>query len=107
GPRPPPFRTGFACGSPSWCSGFAGSRPNSLFAGWSSTRARPKSRRKNRPHDRTGEGKTRHDRPNPAPPARDVPPGETSSMLAKLKTFALQGIEAVPVEVEVDASAGL
>src|SRR6059058_3443106 len=28
-------------------------------------------------------------------------------MLAKLKTFALQGIEAVPVEVEVDASAGL
>src|SRR5947208_5156324 len=28
-------------------------------------------------------------------------------MLAKLKTFALQGIEAVPVEVEVDAAAGL
>src|SRR5437899_2539080 len=28
-------------------------------------------------------------------------------MLAKLKTLALQGIEAVPVEVEVDASAGL
>src|SRR5437016_12744364 len=28
-------------------------------------------------------------------------------MLAKLKTFALQGIEAVPVEVEVDVSAGL
>src|ERR671936_1400603 len=28
-------------------------------------------------------------------------------MLAKLKTFALQGIEAVPVEVEVDTSAGL
>lgn len=28
-------------------------------------------------------------------------------MLAKLNTFALQGIEAVPVEVEVDASAGL
>src|SRR6266478_8297128 len=28
-------------------------------------------------------------------------------MLAKLKTFALQGIDAVPVEVEVDASAGL
>src|SRR5262249_9736440 len=28
-------------------------------------------------------------------------------MLAKLKTFALTGIEAVPVEVEVDASAGL
>src|SRR6266571_5501203 len=28
-------------------------------------------------------------------------------MLAKLKTFALVGIEAVPVQVEVDASAGL
>src|SRR6516165_3314144 len=28
-------------------------------------------------------------------------------MLAKLNTFALVGIEAVPVEVEVDASAGL
>src|SRR5947209_1215624 len=28
-------------------------------------------------------------------------------MLAKLTTFALVGIEAVPVEVEVDASAGL
>src|SRR3954466_8332948 len=28
-------------------------------------------------------------------------------MLAKLNTFALQGIEALPVEVEVDASAGL
>src|ERR687896_2367644 len=28
-------------------------------------------------------------------------------MLAKLKTFALVGIDAVPVEVEVDASAGL
>ena len=28
-------------------------------------------------------------------------------MLAKLNTFALIGIEAVPVEVEVDASAGL
>src|SRR5436853_5822649 len=29
------------------------------------------------------------------------------SMLAKLNTYALVGIEAVPVEVEVDASAGL
>src|SRR2546430_6159602 len=29
------------------------------------------------------------------------------AMLAKLSTFALVGIEAVPVEVEVDASAGL
>src|SRR5438477_5440626 len=28
-------------------------------------------------------------------------------MLAKLNTFALVGIDAVPVEVEVDASAGL
>src|SRR6267378_1303212 len=28
-------------------------------------------------------------------------------MLAKLRTFALQGIDAVPVEVEVDASPGL
>src|SRR5437588_2325932 len=28
-------------------------------------------------------------------------------MLAKLKTYALVGIDAVPVEVEVDASAGL
>src|ERR1041384_2092199 len=28
-------------------------------------------------------------------------------MLAKLQTFSLDGIEAVPVEVEVDASAGL
>src|SRR5215469_16510194 len=28
-------------------------------------------------------------------------------MLAKLKTFALVGIDALPVEVEVDASAGL
>src|SRR5712692_7796225 len=28
-------------------------------------------------------------------------------MLAKLKTFALQGIDALPVEVEVDAAAGL
>ncbi len=28
-------------------------------------------------------------------------------MLAKLNTFALVGIEAVPVEAEVDASAGL
>jgi magnesium chelatase family protein len=28
-------------------------------------------------------------------------------MLAKLNTFALVGIEGVPVEVEVDASAGL
>jgi magnesium chelatase family protein len=28
-------------------------------------------------------------------------------VLAKLNTFALVGIEAVPVEVEVDASAGL
>src|SRR5215475_14629979 len=28
-------------------------------------------------------------------------------MLAKLNTFALVGIEALPVEVEVDASAGL
>src|SRR6059058_4972794 len=28
-------------------------------------------------------------------------------MLAKLRTFALAGIDAVPVEVEVDASAGL
>src|ERR1041385_5867317 len=28
-------------------------------------------------------------------------------MLAKLKTFALMGIEGVPVEVEVDISAGL
>ena len=28
-------------------------------------------------------------------------------MLAKLNTFALVGIEAVPVEVEVDASGGL
>src|SRR5579884_3940082 len=28
-------------------------------------------------------------------------------MLAKLNTFALTGIEAVPVEVEVDTSAGL
>jgi hypothetical protein len=28
-------------------------------------------------------------------------------MLAKLNTFALVGIEAVPVHVEVDASAGL
>src|SRR6201988_4076093 len=28
-------------------------------------------------------------------------------MLAKLSTFALGGIDAVPVEVEVDASAGL
>jgi hypothetical protein len=28
-------------------------------------------------------------------------------MLAKLNTLALVGIEAVPVEVEVDASAGL
>src|SRR3989442_4738385 len=30
-----------------------------------------------------------------------------SDMLAKLNTFALVGIDAVPVEVEVDASAGL
>src|SRR5947208_12362135 len=30
-----------------------------------------------------------------------------SLMLAKLNTFALVGIEAVPVEVEVDVSAGL
>src|SRR6266849_5422289 len=30
-----------------------------------------------------------------------------SSMLAKLNTFALMGIEAVPVEVEVDAAPGL
>jgi magnesium chelatase family protein len=28
-------------------------------------------------------------------------------MLAKLSTFALAGIDALPVEVEVDASAGL
>jgi hypothetical protein len=28
-------------------------------------------------------------------------------VLAKLSTFALVGIEALPVEVEVDASAGL
>ena len=28
-------------------------------------------------------------------------------MLAKLNTFALQGIDALPVEVEVDASPGL
>src|SRR5919199_4628924 len=28
-------------------------------------------------------------------------------MLAKLKTFALVGIDAVPVEIEVDAAAGL
>ncbi len=28
-------------------------------------------------------------------------------MLAKLNTFALVGIEAVPVEAELDASAGL
>jgi magnesium chelatase family protein len=28
-------------------------------------------------------------------------------MLAKLNTFALVGIDAVPVEVEVDVSAGL
>jgi magnesium chelatase family protein len=28
-------------------------------------------------------------------------------MLAKLNTFALVGIDAVPVEAEVDASAGL
>jgi hypothetical protein len=27
-------------------------------------------------------------------------------MLAKLRTFALAGIDAVPVEVEVDAAAG-
>src|SRR5919109_4816125 len=31
----------------------------------------------------------------------------TPIMLAKLNTFALVGIEGVPVEVEVDASAGL
>jgi hypothetical protein len=33
--------------------------------------------------------------------------GSPSSMLAKLNTFALVGIDAVPVEVEVDVSAGL
>src|SRR6266852_1370709 len=33
--------------------------------------------------------------------------GAGGPMLAKLNTFALVGIEAVPVEVEVDASAGL
>ena len=32
--------------------------------------------------------------------------GTTVLMLAKLKTFALVGIEAVTVEVEVDTSAG-
>src|ERR1700738_1352345 len=37
-----------------------------------------------------------------------LPPGwALPRMLAKLQTFALVGIEALPVEVEVDASAGL
>src|SRR5260370_39402437 len=51
-------------------------------------------------------------------PGRDVPrqlilnrpagfSRSRSSMLAKLNTFALVGIDGVPVEVEVDASAGL
>jgi len=35
------------------------------------------------------------------------PAGADSLMLAKLNTFALVGIDAVPVEAEVDASAGL
>src|SRR5262245_9951253 len=37
----------------------------------------------------------------------EVCSGRDSPMLAKLKTFALVGIDAVPVEVEVDAAAGL
>src|SRR5436190_22469099 len=46
---------------------------------------------------------------NPPVPIEEQPQfsGSCLRMLAKLKTFALQGIEAVPVEVEVDASAGL
>src|ERR1700730_15323919 len=34
-------------------------------------------------------------------------PAESPGMLAKLNAFALVGIDAVPVEVEVDAAAGL
>ncbi len=41
-------------------------------------------------------------------PRRPAPAAvRTDPMLANLKTFALVGIDASPVEVEVDASAGL
>ncbi len=43
----------------------------------------------------------------PAPEKTKDYPREASPMLAKLHTFALVGIEAVPVEVEVDTSPGL
>ena len=39
--------------------------------------------------------------------SRNRPRRGCALMLAKLNTFALVGIDAVPVEVEVDVSAGL
>ena len=39
--------------------------------------------------------------------AKSHPPGKVSCMLAKLNTFALMGIDALPVETEVDCSDGL
>src|SRR5207245_5003449 len=43
----------------------------------------------------------------PSPFRRFAITGSRPGMLAKLTTFALVGIEAVPVEVEVDASGGM
>src|SRR5581483_11619343 len=117
----PSTRTEFAGSEPSpGCGSIAAPCSPTITAGpwrrWSRASRRRSTRRSSIGSPPRGKGRARPAgnctagagavQQLPEEPGRPFPQGYLA-MLAKLKTFALVGIDAVPVEVEVDASAGL